>query len=136
MRSSLRPARRSPSSAALVELVRAVVERGGHLEIGAVGTSMAPAIRPGDVLQVGPLRADEPRPGQVAIWSRAGRLVAHRVVQRAGEALVTRGDACDRDDPPVTTAEVIAVVRRVRSPWMARLRRALSARAAATPDLR
>jgi len=133
--------RRSPPLSQLAELIREVIARGGHLEISAVGSSMSPAILPGEGLVLSPLRAGEPRPGQVALCSRAGRLIAHRVVERSENRLVTRGDACEVDDPVVAGEEVLAVVREVRRSPRARTKRALralwaTATAAARPGRR
>jgi len=108
----------------LTALIAEVMGRGGHLEIAAVGLSMVPAIQPGDTLVLGPMHADEPRPGQVVLVARGGSLLAHRVVE-IGAQLIARGDACDADDPPFTRSEVLAVVRSVHTPLLQRARRLL-----------
>ena len=108
----------------LTALIAEVVGRGGHLEIAAVGFSMAPAIQPGDKLVLGPLHDEEPRLGQVVVVPRAGSLLAHRVVE-VGARLIARGDACAADDPPFTRSEILAVVRSVRTPILQRARRLL-----------
>ena len=44
---------------------------------------------------------DAYRPGDVVLYTRNGRLFVHRLVEMAGEAVVTRGDALLDRDPPV-----------------------------------
>jgi putative nucleotidyltransferase-like protein/peptidase S24-like protein len=75
------------------------------------GGSMAPAVRDGDRLLVAPLDSHEPpREGEIVIAKRAGRFVAHRLVATGREAVVTRGDACARDDPPLPREHILARV--------------------------
>jgi hypothetical protein len=74
------------------------------------GESMAPTLLDGDRLLVAPYaKGEAPQQGEIVIACRAGRLVAHRVVAR-GSQVVTRGDACRRDDPPLPAADVLARV--------------------------
>ena len=82
---------------------------------------MAPAIPPGSLIAVVPLRG-EPQPGDVVAYrGDGGRVIVHRVLRREGSGIVTRGDANDRDDPvPVSPAELIGRVCRV-SPLLGRL---------------
>lgn len=85
--------------------------RGGAVWLTVRGGSMAPAMRDGDRLLVSPLDSLEtPQEGDIVIAKRAGRLVAHRLVARTGEAIVTRGDACLRDDPPLPSENILARV--------------------------
>ena len=72
---------------------------------------MAPAVRDGDRLLVAPFDSREtPQEGDIVIAKRAGRLVAHRLVARMDEKIVTRGDACERDDPPLPREDILARV--------------------------
>jgi hypothetical protein len=75
---------------------------------------MEPALRDGDWLKLQPGPA---QPGDVVAYLRAGALVTHRLhrFDEAGRA-VTRGDALDREDPPVNEllGRVVAVRRASR----------------------
>jgi putative nucleotidyltransferase-like protein len=85
--------------------------RSGPLWITLRGGSMAPALRDGDRLLAAPLPSGEaPREGAVVIASLPGGLVAHRIVARTREGVVTRGDACRRDDFPVPAGDILAEV--------------------------
>jgi len=71
---------------------------------------MLPAIRPGDVLTVKRHRSDELEPGQVILYSRNGRLTAHRIIKLPLGFVLTQGDSLPTLDPPVNTQEVVGRV--------------------------
>jgi hypothetical protein len=50
------------------------------------------------------------RVGQVVLYSRCGALVAHRIVQRAGDQFWTKGDSLLYVDLPVCASEIIGQV--------------------------
>lgn len=79
-----------------------------------MGSSMLPALWPGDRLVVRRREFSEVQAGQIVLYFRGGGLVAHRVVSRVaspeGERLVTRGDSVRQDDSPVQASEVVGVV--------------------------
>ena len=88
--------------------------------------SMAPGIRPGDLVMVVPITAEEvaasPLQGAVVQMNdpgRRGRLVVHRVVGKDSTgALLTKGDANpSRDRTPVQPSQVLGVGR-VRVPFV------------------
>lgn len=109
----------------LAELVGAVLVRGGHVWLVASGESMLPALRPGDELLFGPLREGEPRLGQVVLWQRGGKLIAHRVVELRADGLVTAGDASVRADPAISRDALVGVLRKHLRPLRIRLGLAL-----------
>lgn len=101
------------------ELAAASLRSHGRLRLAVTGSSMLPAVRPGDVLMI---RACDPAAaciGDIVAYTRDGRLFVHRVVGRAGAAFITQGDALPFADPPVAAGEllgrVIKVVRRGRA---------------------
>jgi len=102
-------------------LARDVAARGGGLRLRArlLGTSMAPAIRSGDRLEVEAIDPGHLRSGDVAVYRGGhGRLVAHRVVRAAGEGnpdwIVTRADAPGAGDEIVAEQALLGRVRTVR----------------------
>jgi signal peptidase len=75
---------------------------------------MLPAVWPGDVLEVRRQQAEEVQPGDLVLYERQGRLVAHRVVEKlrrnGGLLLVTRGDRQSAPDLPVSPEEILGRV--------------------------
>ena len=86
----------------------------GPLVIRAGGSSMVPAIWPGDTIEIHAPGGARMAAGQVAVFSRDDRLFAHRIIaieERAGVAqFITRGDALAASDPPVACAEILGYV--------------------------
>ena len=94
----------------------------GEVRIHVSGTSMVPAILPGDLIIVQRAAISEISVGTIVLYAREGRLFAHRVMEfsaNAGQAvLVTRGDCLCYNDPMVLPEEllgkVVSVERRGR----------------------
>jgi hypothetical protein len=85
--------------------------RSGLVWLTLRGSSMAPTLRDGDRLLVASFAAGEaPRKGDVVIAKLTGRLVAHRLVAQTPQGVLTRGDACVRDDPALEQDEILARV--------------------------
>jgi len=89
----------------------------------ATGASMLPAVWPNDILSVRTQDASETLPGDIIVFARQGRLVAHRVVEvRSQESspiandpplvltFVTRGDSAEGNDAPVSSHETLGRV--------------------------
>lgn len=83
----------------------------GQARLPVTGSSMAPALWPGDLLDVH--RSAAIRPGDVVVYRRHGRLVAHRVVAQTGDTIVTQGDRLKYPDDPVPAAGILGCVVRV-----------------------
>lgn len=95
------------------DLAAEVAGRFGSVRIRVLGTSMAPAILPGDVLSVEQADAAQVSPGEIVVFARPGRIVAHRVVAKRSEpggVLITQGDRLRREDDPVSRNELIGRV--------------------------
>ena len=91
-----------------------VVRRFGKVRLRVFGTSMVPSIHPGDLISVQRASLSEISPGEIVLYSREGRLFAHRVVARAGSLeqplLIMRGDRHRHNDPPVLSSELLGRV--------------------------
>jgi len=96
------------------ELAAEVLRSSGRLRLRATGASMLPAIWPSDILSVRSHDALEALPGDIVLFGRQGRLVAHRVLQRTasqdGILWVTRGDSAGGNDAPVSSHELLGRV--------------------------
>ncbi len=98
-------------------LAAETIRRFGQLQFRAHGTSMLPAIWPGDVLQIERVPLEQPAVGQIWLALRSGRLVAHRVVRVQsvdGDFVVwLRGDFLDADDPETLASDLLGRVTAV-----------------------
>lgn len=90
-------------------LVGEVLQRFGQVTIRVTGSSMLPALRPGDELTIRRRSISEARTGEIAVFVRDDRLFAHRIVAQEPRCLVTRGDAVPSPDAPVSEAELLGV---------------------------
>ena len=101
-------------AAAAPALLAEVLRRFGEIRLRVSGTSMLPAIRPGDILIVGRCTIDELGSGDVVLFRSGERLFAHRVARTCvGEGpsvLITKGDALMSDDPPLPFSQVLGRV--------------------------
>jgi signal peptidase len=107
------------------ELAGEVVRTFGRVRVRVTGTSMIPAVWPGDVLVVERRAVERIEQGEIAVAEQDGRLVAHRVVSGAFVAaglspaswpssatttLLTRGDAQLHPDRPLSPDELLGTV--------------------------
>ena len=67
---------------ACCELVADVARREGKVQLKVAGTSMVPALLPGDVVTVRSCNAAELKPGSIVVFRKNNRLVTHRFVRR------------------------------------------------------
>ena len=63
-------------------LAQEVVHNFGEVRLRVFGTSMVPAVLPGDQILIQRATLEEILPGEIAVFLRAGRLFVHRVVDR------------------------------------------------------
>jgi hypothetical protein len=100
-----------------VEMTAELVQKFGAARLRVLGSSMAPTLRPGDILSVRRAAPEEISVGQLIVYSSGPRLITHRVVtvlQEAGaRRWITRGDRAVCDDPAVLPENLIAVVESV-----------------------
>ncbi len=100
-----------------IALAEEVLRSYGKLRIVARGSSMIPAIFPGDILLVERDPLARLRPGHVVLASRGGRFVAHRIARLTAiggaPRVITRGDALRADDPAFSHEEILGRVTSV-----------------------
>ena len=96
-----------------------VVRTFGEVRLRVFGTSMVPSILPGDLISIQRASLSEISQGEIVLYSREGRLFAHRVMSRAGTQddpqLITRGDRLSHNDPPVSSSELLGRVTSIQS---------------------
>jgi SOS-response transcriptional repressor LexA len=97
------------SNAIKCELAAEVLRSSGRLRLKVTGWSMLPSVFPGDLLLVE--QSDTNEPGDIVLFHRDRRLVAHRMIHRSEKAgVTTRGDAMAYPDPPVRREEMLGKV--------------------------
>jgi hypothetical protein len=103
----------SLSGPALQELLRAVLDRGIPFRLTALGFSMHPFIRDGDILTVSP--KPETRLGDVVAFCHpdTGKLVVHRIMARQPGGYLLRGDNATAADGLVPPEKILGLVTRV-----------------------
>ncbi len=91
-----------------------VVRTFGNVRLRVFGTSMVPYVLPGDLISVQRANVSEISLGEIVLYSREGRMFAHRVVGCKGSPenshLITRGDSLRHNDPPISSSELLGRV--------------------------
>lgn len=113
------------SGQALLELMRAVLDKGVPFRFCARGWSMAPFIRDSDIITVAPLGEKMAGVGEVAAFIRSedGKLVVHRVVSKQETGFTIQGDNtsdCVDDRIPFgnVLGRVVRIERKGRRVWL------------------
>jgi signal peptidase I len=105
------------SDGAKLSLAAEALRAFGELRFVARGSSMLPAIFPGDILIVRREAAAGVRLGDVVLSYRERRFCAHRVVRTwnpdARFGFITQGDALTETDPPIGEDELLGRVTAV-----------------------
>jgi len=100
-------------------LAEEVVRTFGEVRLRVFGTSMVPAILPGDLVTIRRASLDEVIPGEAVLFLQKGRLFVHRVLARRTITgpensnrtyLITRGDRLKHYDRPVSSEELLGRV--------------------------
>lgn len=107
-----------PAHDAKLELASEILSSGRAVTIRALGSSMVPAIWPGDLLTIESTAPEEVSTGDIILFLQKRRFYVHRVVSvhtcAAARRWTTRGDALLQDDPCVFESELLGRVRAVR----------------------
>jgi hypothetical protein len=96
--------------AAKRELAAEVIRQFGEVSLRVTGTSMLPAVWPGDVITVRRQSAAELPLGQIVLCYRNQAFSAHRLIGKGDDGLITHGDSLAYDDPPFRDVEVLGAV--------------------------
>lgn len=92
------------------ELVGDITRAVGESRLRVTGASMLPAIWPGDLITVQHRAWSDLRPGQIVLYRREGRLIAHRILSVSNGRMITKGDSLVAVDLPVDESEIIGQV--------------------------
>jgi hypothetical protein len=99
------------------EMAAQVLRTFGTLRLEVTGLSMLPSLWPGDTLFLERREMGEIAAGDIVLFARRDKLVAHRVLHKTivGDETyaITRGDGLLSTDDPVSPAELLGTVRYV-----------------------
>jgi hypothetical protein len=103
----------------LLEMVGDLLSSGREASLVQDGSSMTPALRPGDLLTLAPVTAAGLRPGMIAAYryelpDGGQGLVIHRFLGRDDGRLIMQGDANPLPDALVESAAVVAWVKALK----------------------
>jgi hypothetical protein len=87
-----------------------LVAGGFGFRFRASGRSMLPTICDGDLLQVEPVEPGEVGRGDIVLFKGEGGFKAHRVVRKAGNLVVTRGDSGTQVDAAIRGEQIVGKV--------------------------
>jgi hypothetical protein len=94
--------------------------KGWNMRFRPLGGSMAPFMRPGDIVNICPGKSC--RIGDVIIWQCGAALILHRVVAKKNGWVITKGDSLGRQDGPVRKEQILGrAVTRERNGRIRRL---------------
>ena len=95
----------------LSELFQEILEKGGFLRFRALGGSMFPFIRSGDIVTAEPIPPENLNVGQVLFYYKDGNFFVHRLKEKSGNSLmITRGDNLPFNDHFITPSEVLGKI--------------------------
>jgi signal peptidase len=101
-----------------LDLASEALGRGGEVRIRAQGTSMLPAVWPGDLLTIEGAPYEQIAPGDIVLARRDNRFFIHRLIERrqdrGGVLWITRGDAVPQNDPPALASQLLGRVTGIR----------------------
>ena len=96
------------------ELFSQVLRSYGKAQLRVTGTSMLPAVWPGDILTICRADLSQVVPGKIVLFMRDHRFFAHRVREKASQGgqplLVTRGDRLSENDPAISKGDLLGTV--------------------------
>lgn len=95
------------------EMASEVVRSFGRLRLQVTGWSMFPSVLPGDVLIINRATVAELVEGDIVLYGRNSRLIAHRVIRQnvnGNPSVLACGDAMRTSDPVVLADEVLGKI--------------------------
>jgi len=98
----------------LLKLCREVLEKGGTFQFRALGGSMFPFIRPGDLLTTKAVDPTDLSIGEVLLYQREGRSFVHRLIKQkiinGTHLFITHGDHLPFSDPAIPGSQILGKV--------------------------
>lgn len=100
-----------------LDLAAAVLQSGAAIRLRALGSSMIPAVWPGDLLTIDPVSSSTVLAGEVVLCVRDQRFLIHRLMHAGtlcgASDWITRGDALLNPDPGVPAEAILGRVSQI-----------------------
>jgi uncharacterized repeat protein (TIGR01451 family) len=95
------------------ELTRELLERGVGVRFRALGASMSPAIRDGEIVEITPVIVSKLRKDDIVLAKSHFGFRLHRIVcaDQANDRFITRGDCSQQDDPTLRGEQILGLAR-------------------------
>jgi signal peptidase len=107
-----------------IKLASEILRAGGSIRLQVAGTSMLPAVWPGDVVTIDGLGVDATAYGDIVLYEKNNRFFVHRLIGKPGSPksqnsedrfrLVTRGDSMPHEDPMITKSQFLGRVSSIQ----------------------
>lgn len=91
-------------------LTSELIAGGFGLRFQAMGRSMLPTIRHGEIVHVKPVASDMLRIGDIVLLRRGEKFKAHRIIRKRGPLFITRGDAGMEADGEIRGDQILGRV--------------------------
>jgi signal peptidase len=105
---------RSFDDSDLLKLCQEVLGKGSTFQFRALGGSMFPFIRPGDLLTSKAVEPTDLSIGEVLLYEREGRSFVHRLIKKkiinGTQLFITRGDHLTFSDPAIPGSQILGKV--------------------------
>src|SRR5271165_2634199 len=104
---------RGADSKLFEEVIRELLEQGMSARFQARGSSMSPAIRDGEVVEVTPVMVTKLRKDDIVLAKSNCGFRLHRIVlvDPAKDVFVTRGDCGQENDPELRGDQILGLAR-------------------------
>jgi len=105
----------SLSGQVIIELIKAVHEKGRPFRFCAKGFSMSPFVKDEDMITVAPVKKFPVRLGDIVafVHPETKRLVVHRTIKKKGDYFVIRGDNAPSEDGIIPAANILGRITKV-----------------------
>jgi ATP-binding cassette subfamily B protein len=96
---------------AMLDWAEDLLDKDHFLKIKMTGFSMFPTLRAGDCGIVEKRSPDEIKPGDIIVYRRANKYIAHRLIRKRKGMLMARGDFNRYADNPVSEDALVGIIR-------------------------
>ena len=87
-----------------------LIANGLGFQFRAQGRSMLPVIGDGEILHIAPAELSKVRRGDIVLFKGEEGFKAHRVIRKAGNLFVTRGDSGTQADAAIRGEQILGAV--------------------------